>query len=64
MKINKLLMVGMVIGAYWLGKTKGARLGAKAVMDTYADNIPEDTFTIKILDNAVCTLTATAKKGK
>ena len=65
MKFKKALVIaGALVAAYFVGKVGGAKVGAKAVLDTYADNIPDDTFTVKLVDNAICTVTTVAKKGK
>lgn len=54
--------IGMLTGAYWVGKVVGAKFGAKAVLDSYADVIPDDTFEIKLVDNKKCVFSTTAKK--
>ena len=57
-------IVGVCVGSYWIGKMVGASIGAKAVLNKYTDVIPEDAFEVKLVDNAVVSLTVTAKKRK
>lgn len=65
MKLKKVFVIaGAIMTAYLVGKVSGARIGAKAVLDTYEDKIPDDTFTVKLVDNVACTVTTVAKKGK
>lgn len=65
MKIkNAFVIASMCVGAYWIGKIAGATVGAKAVLNQYTDVIPDERFEVKLIDNAIASLTVNTKKGK
>lgn len=65
MKLKNIFAVATVaVGAYWIGKMVGANAGAKAVLNKYTDVISDEQFEVKLVDNALASLTVTAKKGK
>jgi hypothetical protein len=52
-----------LVGAYFVGKIVGVNDGAKAVLDKYAENIPDESTTVNLVNNALVTMSVTAKKS-
>ena len=64
MKVKKVVgFACALVGAYWVGKIVGVNDGAKDVLTKYADVIPDDTTTVNVVNNALITMSVTAKKS-
>ena len=63
MKFKKIIMIaGALAGTYLVGKLVGAKFGAEAVLNKYSELIPDDTFTVTLVDNKAYSVTTIAKK--
>ena len=65
MKLKKVIITaGVIGGVYLIGKAVGAHDTAKAMLDEYADVIPENSLTINVLNKAGFKMSVTAVKGE